>query len=471
MKGVVFYSTTKRRFSLVVTKPIEIGGNTVVSPKSLNKRIARLERDQQRLRASPSFRLGSHITKAIIQPWRAPFLIITLPWQMLMMGFELLGKKPVPSLPNSPPKFLTNKPNNTVVMFPTNGVGFGHFTRMLALAKRMKIEDPTLEVVFLTTMPTLHLLKPYGIPAHFISGKNHFQDMDATTWNVLLEEQITLCLETHKPKMFIFDGAFPYRGMLRAISNCWGVEKVWMRRGTFRKGSNIPVDSISHFDLIIHPKDSVPQPKSDPLHDIESISCPPIIMLDEEELMSREAARNRLMLPRDCKAVYVQLGAGEINDIDSEIHLTIKALTSHQNVYVVLGESMIGERLDINMERVHILRDYPNSVYFRGFDASVQAGGYNSFHETRRFGLPALFYPNMSTGMDDQLARCKVAEEEGWGKVLEIRKESLIQSSIEDLLNRIGEVEQLTGESGAWDLARVLLTKMGSLENDQENLL
>ena len=49
-----------------------------------------------------------------------------------------------------------------------------------------------------------------------------------------------------------------------------------------------------------------------------------------------------------------------------------------------------------------------NSIYFNGFDATVQAGGYNSFHETRTFGLPALFYPNMNTGMDDQLARCNV---------------------------------------------------------------
>ena len=54
--------------------------------------------------------------------------------------------------------------NNTIVMSPTNGVGFGHFTRMLAIAKRMKQNDPTLEIIFFTTMPTLHLLKPfYGI--------------------------------------------------------------------------------------------------------------------------------------------------------------------------------------------------------------------------------------------------------------------------------------------------------------------
>ena len=126
-------------------------------------------------------------------------------------------------------------------------------------------------------------------------------------------------------------------------------------------------------------------------------------------------------------AVYVQLGAGEINDINSEIRLTIAALTENNGVHVILGESLIGDRLDIDLDNVHIIRDYPNAMYFNGFDATVQAGGYNSFHETRQSTLPALFYPNMNTGMDDQLARCNIAVEEGWGIVVEERNEKQLR--------------------------------------------
>ena len=102
---------------------------------------------------------------------------------------------------------------------------------------------------------------------------------------------------------------------------------------------------------------------------------------------------------------------------------------------MVVGESMLGERIELSMDRVVLLRDYPNSMYFRAFDATVQAGGYNSFHETRRFGLPALFYPNMNTGMDDQLARCKVAEDEGWGTVVVERNHTTITDAIDELLS------------------------------------
>ena len=97
-------------------------------------RMVRLEREIHRLRNSPSLRLGSHLTNSIRKPWRAPFLIITLPWIMLMIGFEILGLK------EQPPAFTTKasgriaSKGDCVVMFPTNGVGFGHFTRMLAVA-------------------------------------------------------------------------------------------------------------------------------------------------------------------------------------------------------------------------------------------------------------------------------------------------------------------------------------------------
>ena len=111
----------------------------------------------------------------------------------------------------------------------------------------------------------------------------------------------------------------------------------------------------------------------------------------------------------------MQLGAGRINDINSEIRMVVDALLENDEVHVILGESMLGDRLRIDLDRVHLIRDYPNALFLRAFDYSVQAGGYNSFHEMRTLRIPTLFLPNMNTGMDDQLARCRVAEKEGWG--------------------------------------------------------
>ena len=43
--------------------------------------------------------------------------------------------------------------------------------------------------------------------------------------------------------------------MLNAIRGQDEIDKIWVRRGTFKKGATrIPVDSIDHFDIIIENK-------------------------------------------------------------------------------------------------------------------------------------------------------------------------------------------------------------------------
>ena len=156
-------------------------------------------------------------------------------------------------------------------------------------------------------------------------------------------------------------------------------------------------------------------------------------MVDKDEMISREKVRKRFNIPLDSFVVYVQLGAGRINEIDSDIRIVVDTILCNPNAHIVLGESMLGERLDLEFERLTIIRDYPNSIYFNGFDMSVQAGGYNSYHEMKIMSMPTIFIPNQNTGMDDQLARCKVAEDEGWGVVIKSVTKQEINEAIERL--------------------------------------
>jgi hypothetical protein len=47
--------------------------------------------------------------------------------------------------------------------------------------------------------------------------------------------------------------------------------------------------------------------------------------------------------------------------------------------------------------------------------------------------VPTLFIPNIETGMDDQVARCKESEKEGWGTVYLPGGES-IEDKVTELL-------------------------------------
>ena len=396
------------------------------------RRIEKLQRENRRLRETVSFRLGLHLTNAVRKPWKMFFLPLSFPILCFKIGLERLGK--VAKNQQRVEQKDNNHDSNTTVLFPTNGVGFGHFTRMYALAKELRKQNPKMEIIFFTTMPTLHIPYLDDFPTYHLAGKHKFDDMDSTIWNMLVEEMLSLIFDTHAPKNFIFDGAFPYRGMLDAINGRENLNRVWVRRGMFKKGKSVPVGSIEHFDLIVHPGDAVNVKHSEIQHNVEVLNTDPILLINQNDMFSRDDARNRLGVPDDSIVVYVQLGAGQINDIDSEIKITVDCLLDNEDIFIVIGESMLGERVKISNKRVTVLRDYPNSLYFNAFDYSIQAGGYNSFHEMRSMKLPTLFYPNLKTGMDDQKSRCMISVDEGWGIVNTNRNIGNISKDIKKLL-------------------------------------
>ena len=416
----------------------------------------RSKRELRRIKSSVSFRIGVHITTSVRKPWRLLILPFTFPLLIFRMGLERLGRVEHPVVDEEE---TVIQPRNSVVLFPTNGVGFGHFTRLYSVAKRLKRDDPQLEIIIFTTMPTLHLPYADGFITYHLAGRHKSSNMDASTWNTLVDEMLSLIIDVHKPKEFIFDGAYPYRGMLNSIAGKKWLRKTWVRRGTFRKGSRIPVDSIQHFDLIIHPEDVVEISGDEMKHDVEVLIVPPITLIDKEEMMMRTKVKRRFGIPLNSRIVYVQLGAGRINDIDSEIHYVVSSLLEKEDLYIVLGESMLGERLDVDFERVIILRDYPNSIYLNAFDFSIQAGGYNSFHEMRKMAIPTLFLPNLNTGMDDQVKRCEMAVSEGWGLVNLNRSREGIKEDVDTLLSfDYGQFNSEIGENGADIISSYLLS-------------
>ena len=394
----------------------------------------KVKRESSRIKTSPTFRLGLIFTRSAQKPWKLLWLPLSILWLLVTVVRERLGH--IPHFSDFEEFESEIEKRDCIVVFPTNGVGFGHFTRVLAISKRLKKLNPELEIIFFTTMPTLHILQEEGFPAYHLPGRKKFQSMGPSTWNEITEEILANVFAIHRPKAFIFDGTYPYRGMLNAIKRREDILRIWIRRRNFKKNhSGLPVDSFSHFDLLINPGDSAEEQIEEKINSPAAVSCDPIILLDREDLLPKESLRWRLGVPLDATLAYVQLGAGRVNDIVSDLWIVLQSL-NQRGIFVVIGESMLGSRIDPDeFDNVRILRDYPNSKFYNSFDFSIIAGGYNSYHESISFSMPSICIPNESTGMDDQMKRASVAE--GKGAMLVIRDVTIenIDSALDTIMD------------------------------------
>jgi len=89
---------------------------------------------------------------------------------------------------------------------------------------------------------------------YFIPSRVEFDDMIPRTWNRKIEQIVSGILDTFHPRTMIFDGDYPFRGILNAISLRPEMNRFWVRESMLNfKISSLPIDGFDIFDAIIHP--------------------------------------------------------------------------------------------------------------------------------------------------------------------------------------------------------------------------
>lgn len=305
-----------------------------------------------------------------------------------------------------------------LLFYCVNGGGLGHLTRSLAIARRVRRHDPTIPVYFLTSSQALQVIAREGFVVYHIPPHSAYDGQVSTIgWNALLQEQIRLIVDTHRPTMLVYDGVFPYRGLLDALQECRFAYAAMVLRLRHKHDRLTEVaDKLGLFNELIYPGEAgvtgdaaglIPPE----LSRLSGRLVDPIVYLDRDELLPRDEVRATWAVPPEKKLVYVQLGAGNINDTQSWTRRTLDLLSRRDDVAVVLAESPIAARACEQHADVHILRHYPNALYFNGFDLAITAAGYNSFHEQLYFGVPSVLIPNPDTRTDDQVGRAMTAHQ------------------------------------------------------------
>ncbi len=349
---------------------------------------------------------------------------------------------------------------DTYLFVPINGAGLGHLTRCLAVARRLERLVPDADIVFFTTSVAVPLVNRFGYRCYHLpplsAGKA--DGVTPERWNSLFFDCLAAVMNLHRPSTVVFDGTWPYAG-LRAVMHSFRRSRyVWIRRGLHRQQLQPEQEKqqLALFDLTIEPGEK--GDKADPQSPAAVERVDPIVLLDRDEVLPRAEARKRLRLDQERAAAYVQLGAGNINDLVDLEGRVVKELKSIDGLQVVVARSpiMLHERPETGADAE--LVDYPNSRLFRAFDVAVLAAGYNSVYESMLLGLPAVFLPNLDTGADDQRRRARMAAEyRGWC-CLEDSASGSVARCVRTLLANVTADPLLEGPSrnGAEQAARLV---------------
>ena len=325
-------------------------------------------------------------------------------------------------------------PRDRLFLISSNGVGIGHLTRLIAVARRLKRE---LEPVFITFSQGAAILEQFGYAFQYLPSQMH-AGIDYASWNTWVKRELDELLAVHEPAAIVFDGNNPYPGMLTAAGHQSQTRLCWIRRGMWRPTHDASfLAGARHFDLILEPDDVAADADQGATRQSRDsvLSVPPIRLLDEEELLSRDRARSELGLDPEKPAALIQLGSGDNRDVAYLMQVAVQSLSRFPNLQVAAVEWLVGtDRLRL-WPGVRLIRGFPIGRYIKAFDFTIATASYNTFNEAMSYGLPAIFIPNEHASMDDQSSRAAFAEANGAGFHLPEAQVHDLGSMIESLLD------------------------------------
>ncbi|MES0879175.1 glycosyltransferase [Roseibium sp. SCP14] len=334
-------------------------------------------------------------------------------------GLDLYTQKfdQVANIPTEPRPATTGAPTTrsrpVVISVTSNGVGLGHLSRQLAIAKAL---GPDMNTVFFSMSEAIEIARSMGYLAEFRPFSRRL-DLDTEIWNAYFFQELLDALNLYKPSLVLFDGSVPYAGFLGAVDAYGNCPNVWIRRGLWRTDQPQLSSLDGHFDAVFEPGELCQA--MDPGYagnDPERFArVHPVLLTQPNHQLGKTHARRELNLPENATLCLLQLGSEANFDMTLARQILLEFLDRHPDAIAVDVRSPlhIDDRSDFH-ERLLSRKVFPLGRYLKAFDYAICAAGYNTFHENIAAALPTLFVPNSHPEMDLQEARAVYGARAGW---------------------------------------------------------
>ena len=358
-----------------------------------------------------------------------------------------------------------------VLCYAVNGLGLGHLTRMIAIARQLRrlcwaLGEP-LEIVILTSSEGDGLALVHDFPAFKIPSKNIVSGggFSAARYRKLGKQWVWNAINLFSPDILIVD-TFP-AGSFHELYDVLdlGSKNVFVCRAVRPEVANQPTfqSALRGYDKIILPEeDGVNDTPLPAFAQEKAVGVPPILLRSVGETYERAEARARLGIPEGVKALYVSTGGGGDKDAEALFAQLVAAARALPEIHFTFGAGMLYRGREFPAPNVKWTRRPVLSECFRGFDGAITAGGFNSVWELLHCGVGCLFLP-LARGWDDQEARVERCVAAGAGA----RLEAITAEEIAKGLAKLPEtVPALAPRNGALAAAEETL----SLVFDRERL-
>ncbi len=355
--------------------------------------------------------------------------------------------------------------NKRALFVPSNGIGLGHVSRLLAIARRM---PDSVDPIFASMSQAAGIIESFGFASEYFPSHREI-GISFEDWDDWFQYELSRKIDQFDVDLVVFDGNNPSPGLVEAVQAHGRCRLNWVRRGMGGEMPSPYLENSKYFDLIIEPGEVAHSVDNGPtsMRRDEVLMVDPITLLDRNELLSAEEAKAHLGLNPDAPAVLLQMGGGANRDVLALCDSIIENLKPFPSLQIVMAEWGNGLYSLPLWPNTSILRGFPISRYFNAFNFSIAAAGYNSYHEVIGFGLPTIFMPNRDPSMDDQGGRADFAQDHGAGFVLPEDQLFHLGALCEALLNdQAREVVHqnclnLSRPNGAGDAARAIMEICG----------
>lgn len=292
----------------------------------------------------------------------------------------------------------------------SNGYGLGHVSRMRAFAQGLKQYG---DCAFLSLSAVLvRDALSYAPSAQYLDLSGH--NAHDYTRSLVLD-----FIRTYRPTHIFYDGNVLPDGLLAALSGYTDIYLVWVRRGMWHPLTHpayLAPQALA--DLVIEPGDLAGGEDTGPTRTQSHTFCAPSAYLETkpvrytQDSLAREDALRELGVDA-VKTALIMTGSAQNNADHILTRYLANCLIMAGYHPVIAHWPMSGQAPD-DIPDATIIERTDLARYYNAFDLIVSAAGYNAYHEILSTSVPCIFMPQEDEGRDDQLARARYAERQGW---------------------------------------------------------